>query len=378
MAPIRALKNHKRSKNTTTEKVGANVVRCGRWVLRQTKIRKARGQIFSPKTPPRQVPSKVSVEKKKHSSYPLPSEESCTGENSIPVARMADDLSDIGMWGYSTVETFINIMLDEVKKEGQTSSKKDRNFTARQWTSIEGEMTVRLRRRGYTAKKLQGKFARLKKAYKAFVALKVKQTGLGWDEATGTVTMSDTDWQLYLQAHPDAKPFRTKGLEHYDLLAELLGNTMATGAYAPDSTVGPITTDDEDEMEALMHRMRKGKGLQGDTSSGSKGKRKSDDGQSCGRSHPSKMVRKEHAYEQIAFCQKAKGEWYQTVKIQNTEQVDPKSEPSAIEILNSFKPFVEPTQFLKAFNRLAENLQLRKSFVQLDPDMRRFWVETLE
>lgn len=153
---------------------------------------------------------------------------------------------------------------------------------------------------------------------------------------------------------------------------------MATGAYAPDSTVGPITTDDEDEMEALMHRMRKGKGLQSETSTGSKGKRKSDDGQSCGRSHPSKMVRKDHAYEQIAFCQKAKGEWYQTVKIQNTEQVDPKSEPSAIEILNSFKPFVEPTQFLKAFNRLAENLQLRKSFVQLDPDMRRFWVETLE
>ncbi|KAG5531386.1 hypothetical protein RHGRI_026118 [Rhododendron griersonianum] len=77
---------------------------------------------------------------------------------------------------------------------------------------------------------------------------------------------------------------------------------MATEAYAPNSTVGPITTDDEDEMEALMHRMRKGKGLQGDTSSGSKGKRKSNDGQSCGRSHPGKMVRKDHAYEQIAFC----------------------------------------------------------------------------
>ncbi|KAG5531585.1 hypothetical protein RHGRI_026262 [Rhododendron griersonianum] len=77
---------------------------------------------------------------------------------------------------------------------------------------------------------------------------------------------------------------------------------MATEAYAPNSTVGLITTDDEDEMEALMHRMRKGKGLQGDTSSGSKGKRKSDDGQSCGRSHPGKMVRKDHAYEQIAFC----------------------------------------------------------------------------
>ncbi|KAI8535959.1 hypothetical protein RHMOL_Rhmol10G0216400 [Rhododendron molle] len=297
MAPIRAVRSHKGSKKNTTEKVGANVVRCGRWVLRQTKIRKAKAQIISPKTPPRQVPSKVLVEKKKHSSSPIPSEQSCTGKNSIPMAydsylfkikprlkryveyaRMADDLSDIGMWGYSTVETFINIMLDEVKKQGQSSSKKDRNFTGRQWTAIEGEMIVRLRRRGYTVKKLQGKFARLKKAYKAFVALKLKQTGIGWDEVTGTVTMSDSQWQLYIQAHPDAKPFRTKGLEHYDLLAELLGNTMVTGAYAPDSTIGPITTDDEDEMEALMHRMRKGKGLQSDNSTGSKGKRKSNDG----------------------------------------------------------------------------------------------------
>ncbi|KAF7116443.1 hypothetical protein RHSIM_RhsimUnG0028300 [Rhododendron simsii] len=263
MAPIRAGKSHKQSKKNTTGKVGANIVRCGRWVLQQTKIRKARG--IQSTTPPRQVPSKVSVKKKKHSSSPVPSEQSCTGENSIPVARMADDLSDIGMWGYSTVETFINIMLDE------------------------------------------GKFARLKKSYKTFVALKVNQTGLGWDEATGTVTMSDTEWQLYLQ-----------------------------------------------------------------------GKRKSEDGHSCGRSHPSKMVRKDYAYEQIAFCQKAKGEWYQTVKIQNTEQVDPKSETLAIEILNSLQSFVDPNQFLKAFNKLADNLQLRKSFVQLHPDMRRFWVENLE
>ncbi|KAI8547335.1 hypothetical protein RHMOL_Rhmol07G0187300 [Rhododendron molle] len=86
-------------------------------------------QIFSPKMPPRQVSSKVLVGKKKHSSFPVPSEQSCTGENSIPV----------------------------------------------------------------------GNFAHLKKAYKTFVALKVKQTGLGWDEATGTFTMSDTEWQLYLQ-----------------------------------------------------------------------------------------------------------------------------------------------------------------------------------
>ncbi|KAF7112449.1 hypothetical protein RHSIM_RhsimUnG0228000 [Rhododendron simsii] len=227
MAPIRAGKSHKQSKKNTTGKVGANIVRCGRWVLQQTKIRKARG-----------IQS---------------------------TARMADDLFAIGMWGYSTMETFINIMLDE------------------------------------------GKFARLKKSYKTFVALKVNQTGLGWDEATGTVTMSDTEWQLYLQ-----------------------------------------------------------------------GKRKSEDGHSCGRSHPSKMVRKDYAYEQIAFCQKAKGEWYQTVKIQNTEQVDPKSETLAIEILNSLQSFVDPNQFLKAFNKLADNLQLRKSFVQLHPDMRRFWVENLE
>ncbi|KAH7838056.1 hypothetical protein Vadar_021525 [Vaccinium darrowii] len=181
---------------------------------------------------------------------------------------MDDELADMGMWGYNTTSTFINILLDEVKKEGQTSSKIDRNFTAKQWHSIEVEMEKRLRRRGYTMKKLQGEFVRLKKGYRAFRELKDNETGLEWDPETETVTMSDIQWKLYIQAHPDAKGFQKKGLDHYDLLAELLGNSMATGAFGHGNKQGESTSDDEREMEALMFRMRNGKGLAIETSLG--------------------------------------------------------------------------------------------------------------
>ena len=111
---------------------------------------------------------------------------------------MDDELADMGTWGYNTTGIFINIMLDEVKKEGQTSSKMDKNFIAKQWHSIEVEMEKRLRRRGYTVKKLQGKFVRLKKGYRAFRELKDNETGLEWDPETKTVTMSDIQWKLYI------------------------------------------------------------------------------------------------------------------------------------------------------------------------------------
>lgn len=68
---------------STTKKLGGDILRCGRWVLRQTKIRQSRvsGQIASPKMPPTQDLSK----KRKRQPSSVPSEESCVGKSSIPV-----------------------------------------------------------------------------------------------------------------------------------------------------------------------------------------------------------------------------------------------------------------------------------------------------
>ncbi|KAI8026953.1 Uncharacterized protein LOK49_LG02G02541 [Camellia lanceoleosa] len=85
--------------------------------------------------------------------------------------------------------------------------------------------------KNYGPQKLKGKFARLKARYKEFVALK-NHTGLGWDPITQTVTAPDDVWENYVQAHPNAKQFQTKGLEHYELMSEIFAKSFATGAFS--------------------------------------------------------------------------------------------------------------------------------------------------
>ncbi|GMP65458.1 hypothetical protein CsSME_00026237 [Camellia sinensis var. sinensis] len=83
-------------------------------------------------------------------------------------------------------------------------------------------------------RKLKGKYARLKANYKEFVALK-NHTRLGWDPITQTVTTPDDVWKNYVQAHPNAKQFQNKGLEHYDLMSEIFAKTFSTGTFARSS-----------------------------------------------------------------------------------------------------------------------------------------------
>ncbi|CAL5359063.1 unnamed protein product [Camellia sinensis] len=132
----------------------------------------------------------------KRKRSPQPSVNSSTAENDCPYpARMANDNDDFKMWGSEIVETFLEILVDEIKKEGPSMSKKDRSFLPRQWQTIDDEMTKNVGK-NYGQKKLKGKFARLKANYKEFVALK-NHAGLGWDPITQTVTARDDVWENY-------------------------------------------------------------------------------------------------------------------------------------------------------------------------------------
>ncbi|CAL5405275.1 unnamed protein product [Camellia sinensis] len=149
----------------------------------------------------------------KRKRSPQPSINSSTAENDCPYpARMANDNDDFKMWGSKIVKIFLEILVDEIKKEGPSMSKKDRSFFPRQWQTIDDEMTKKVGK-NYGQKKLKGKSARLKANYKEFVALK-NHTGLGWDPITQTVTAPDDVWENYVQAHPNAKQFQTKGCTH--------------------------------------------------------------------------------------------------------------------------------------------------------------------
>ncbi|KAG5516177.1 hypothetical protein RHGRI_037025 [Rhododendron griersonianum] len=77
-----------------------------------------------------------------------------------------------------------------------------------------------------------------------------------------------------IEGHKDAKQFKSKGLDHYDILLELCEGTLATGAFAGyPSTLGGPTAEAEREM------MRQGKPIQmvDQMSMNSGGKRKSDE-----------------------------------------------------------------------------------------------------
>ncbi|KAI8017563.1 hypothetical protein LOK49_LG04G02427 [Camellia lanceoleosa] len=80
----------------------------------------------------------------KRKRSPQPSVNSSTAENECPYpARMATDNDDFKMWGTEVVKIFLEILVEEIKKEGPAISKKDRSFLPRQWQTIDDEMTKR-------------------------------------------------------------------------------------------------------------------------------------------------------------------------------------------------------------------------------------------
>ncbi|GMP66627.1 hypothetical protein CsSME_00026912 [Camellia sinensis var. sinensis] len=151
-------------------------------------------------------------------------------------------------------------------------SKGDRSFYPKQWQTIDEEMTKKLGK-NFGQRKLKGKYACLKANYKEFVALK-NHTGLGWDPITQTVTTIEDAWENYVQAHPNAKQFQTKGLEHYELISEIFSKSFSTRPFARSSCQGAPTSDDEREMDERFHAYTSRKGIV-DESCTSGGKRKS-------------------------------------------------------------------------------------------------------
>ncbi|CAL5410713.1 unnamed protein product [Camellia sinensis] len=230
------------------------------------------GQLCTPR-------SLFNTPRAKRKRSPQPSVNSSTAENDCPYpARMANDNDDFKMWGSEIVKIFLEILVDEIKKEGPSMSKKDRSFFPRQWQTIDDKMTKKVGK-NYGQKKLKGKFARLKANYTEFVALK-NHTGLGWDPITQTVTAPYDVWENYVQAHPNAKQFQTKGLGHYELMSEIFAKSFATGAFARSSRQGASTSDDEREMDERFHAYTSGKGVVDESCTSGSKRKSSGQGQS--------------------------------------------------------------------------------------------------
>ncbi|KAH9706750.1 hypothetical protein KPL70_012329 [Citrus sinensis] len=134
------------------------------------------------------------------------------------------DVEDKADWSSWTENAFISIVHDHVKKgDLQTST-----FTKKIWTTISDELFEQSYKR-FNVRQLKSKFNRLRKKHREF---------------------SDWVWLgSYFKYMPAVKPYREKGLEHYQTLGEIFNTTTASGHLRFSSSQVPLSSDEDRELE---------------------------------------------------------------------------------------------------------------------------------
>ncbi|KZO98396.1 hypothetical protein CALVIDRAFT_562302 [Calocera viscosa TUFC12733] len=130
-------------------------------------------------------------------------------------------------WSNAEQELLVDILLEEDRK-GNSS---ENGFKTAVWHLVVQRLHSEYPQPAHLKKEKQHVYscwARLKDAWKVMDALK-SQSGFGWDESNQSVTADEEVWDMYLQAHPEAKQFRTKGFALYSKLAPLVSGRVATG-----------------------------------------------------------------------------------------------------------------------------------------------------
>ncbi|KAG5536037.1 hypothetical protein RHGRI_023733 [Rhododendron griersonianum] len=341
-------------------------IRCGKWLLRSTCVRRRRGMVqFCQPLSLKFEPSTPTSNRKRRVSSPTPSANSFTGENSVQVPMMSRKKLNSDNWSYENTEIFLQIMLEEARKDHGTNSNKRRTFTSLQWTAILEELKKRTHKTDYTPIKIHQKFDRLKKDYRLFKDL-IERSGLGWDPVSQTVTALADVWVTYLQVNKDVGKFIGKGLDHYDLLHELVDGSLATGVFGQPSPLGAPLLEQE---QALRNQ---GKAIKFSDSTFSDGRKRMSDG-SGGPSSKSMRCEQKEAYDRVAFANQKKGEYFETLNEQCREAKNYSIE-ACIEAMNPLKPFVSDTAFYKAYDKLLEGVNYREGFIKLTPDGRLGWI----
>ncbi|CAL5329483.1 unnamed protein product [Camellia sinensis] len=101
----------------------------------------------------------------------------------------------------------------------------------------------------HDVKQLQNKYSLLKKDWQSWSKLMDSRhgpTGISYNEATGLIQASDDWWAHYEKVDKNAIKFKTKLLEHMDLMRRVYEGATATEKYAwtPGAAFEPVAPDD--------------------------------------------------------------------------------------------------------------------------------------
>ncbi|XP_028773873.1 L10-interacting MYB domain-containing protein-like [Neltuma alba] len=125
-------------------------------------------------------------------------------------------------WDMSTTGVFLKICVDQIySKLCQGSS-----FTKQGWDNIHKTFNEKTGR-GYERKQLKNRLDNLRKEWKTFDKLIVKETSIAWDPERNTVVASDEWWERKLRENPAYEKFRHHGSRFHTELETIFKDIMA-------------------------------------------------------------------------------------------------------------------------------------------------------
>ncbi|XP_077239294.1 uncharacterized protein LOC143880298 isoform X2 [Tasmannia lanceolata] len=165
-------------------------------------------------------------------------------------------------------------------------NKIDKGFKAKAYASVGRELTARFGKKIHSDH-IQNRLRTIKKQYQILKAM-VNNNGFTWDPVMKIITAEEQVWKEYLEAHPDAEPYKGKRVELYEEMCVVVGNDQPNGSMAkavieldskdpiedtPNFFKPPIELDGEEALEGIESSSKSKRGATSSTASQGKQKK---------------------------------------------------------------------------------------------------------
>ncbi|KAL7244950.1 hypothetical protein ACSBR2_000316 [Camellia fascicularis] len=175
------------------------------------------------------------------------------GVGQLPTEGLPDyiDLSHKATWDSVSTKIFLDCVREQILAGRRLGS----TITVAGYKEIAVQFAKRTGRR-HDMKQFKNKCLALKKEWQAWNKLMDTSkgvTGIGFDRSTGLFTASDEWWKNLKSTNKLARKFKTKPLEHEDLMREVFTGATATGKHhwTPGEEVVDIADGESDSADSL-------------------------------------------------------------------------------------------------------------------------------